>query len=328
MEDTEFHTLVVTENEQGQRLDRVLAGRYPTQSRSYFQALIEEGYVSLNGKDLISKSAKPKAGDEICVEFMTPERDLPIVPEDIPLDILYEDQHLVAVNKPAGMVVHPAPGNWTGTLVHALAHRYDNHLQLGGARPGIVHRIDKGTSGVILVARTSDAHRALTRMFAERTIEKTYLGVSVGNPAGPGCISRVLEIPVGRSRVDRLRMAVMTEEEGGKPARSVVTVLAKDDRALLHAVHVRLETGRTHQIRVHLRHAKAPLLGDALYGALDVNRKFSTAAPRPMLHAQRVRFCHPITMQPVDIIAPLPTDMRTLLLRSVYPSMLEEHCDW
>lgn len=310
-------------------MDRVLTAQFGGQSRSYFQTLIELGMVSVNGTPMTTKKRKAVVGDAVDVEFFTPQRDMPLVAEDIPLDVLYEDDHVVVINKRAGMVVHPAPGNWTGTLVQALAWRYSDHLALGGARPGIVHRLDKGTSGVIVVARTEKAHRLMTRMFAARAIEKTYLAITVGSPADAGCSSAVLDAPIGRSPVDRTRMAVVEEAAGGRAARSVARVLASDSRALLHVVQVALETGRTHQIRVHLRHARAPVLGDDVYGAADVNRRFRTAAPRPLLHAHRLRFVHPLTGAPVDVCAPLPDDMRALLLKgAVYPTFEADHPDW
>jgi 23S rRNA pseudouridine1911/1915/1917 synthase len=326
--DAEHDTFVVAAADAGHRLDRLLPSHYQAQSRSYFQALIDDRLVRVNDVVCTAKARKAVAGDTIHVCFVTPTRDLPLTPEDIALDILYEDEHMVVVNKPAGLVVHPAPGNWTGTLVHALAFRYRDLLGLGGPRPGIVHRLDKGTSGVMLAARTADAHRALTAMFAAREVEKTYVAITVGNPAGDGCTSRIVDAPIGRSRADRLRMAVMEEDAGGKHARSVVRVVGCDTRSLLHVVELGLETGRTHQLRVHLRHVRAPVLGDDLYGAFDVNRRFRSAASRPLLHAHRLRFAHPLTGREVDIKAPLPDDMRTLLRTGLLPDFETARPDW
>lgn len=301
--------------EAGKRLDKVLASRFEGMSRSYLQTLFDDGNVLLNGKAMTAKSHKPGEGDRIEIRFVTPQRELPITPENIPLDILYEDEHMVAVNKPAGMVVHPAPGNWTGTLVHALTYRYADIRRLGGPRPGIVHRLDKGTSGVVLAARTAEAQRGLMREFAQRRVRKEYIAVTVGNPAGAGCVARRVDEPVGRCPVDRTRMAVVPVEAGGKPAESWVTVEGRDGRGLLHAVRVEIATGRTHQIRVHLRHVRAPVLGDEVYGAGDVNRRFRTAAGRPQLHARRVRLRHPCTGAGLDVSAPLADDMGGLLGR-------------
>lgn len=325
----EVRSFIVSEEDAGVRMDRVLTTQFEGQSRSYFQALIDEGLVSVNGSPMTVKKRKALAGDDVEVEFVTPQREMPLVAEDMPLEVLYEDEHIVVINKRAGMVVHPAPGNWTGTMVQALAWRYSDHLALGGPRPGIVHRLDKGTSGVIVAARTENAHRKMTALFAAREIEKTYLAISVGNPAGEGCLTCVLNVPIGRSPVDRARMAVVEEAAGGKQARSLVKVHANDTRGLLHVVEIGLETGRTHQIRVHLRHARSPVLGDDLYGAADVNRRFKSAATRPLLHAHSLKFVHPVTGENVDVAARLPDDMRSLLLRGgVYPGFEGEHPAW
>lgn len=305
----EIGVFTASKEQAGQRLDQAITKTFTGQSRSYFQALIDEQLVRINGVVAGSKSRKVVEGDKVEVEFVTPERDLPLTPENIPLDIVYEDEHFVIINKAAGMVVHPAPGNWTGTVVHALAYRYHNQLKLGGQRPGIVHRLDKGTSGLLIAARTASAHRQLTTLFAKRAIAKTYLAVTVGSPAGVGCRSAVLDAPIGRSRTDRTRMAVTPVDEGGRRARSIVQIIGEDTRRLLHLVQIRLETGRTHQIRVHLRHARAPVLGDPTYGALDVNKRYRSSAQRPMLHAWQLSFSHPFTGDPVDVFAKLPKDM-------------------
>jgi 23S rRNA pseudouridine1911/1915/1917 synthase len=325
----EVRSFTVLEDHAGARMDRVLTAQFPGQSRSYFQVLIDQGLVSVNGNPMTVKKRKAIPGDEVKVDFITPQHEMPLTAEDIPLDVLYEDEHIVIINKNAGMVVHPAPGNWTGTMVHALAWRYSDHLALGGPRPGIVHRLDKGTSGVIVAARTERAHRLMTGMFAAREVEKTYLAISVGNPAGEGCSSCVLDSPIGRSPMDHARMAVVEESAGGKRARSVVSVRGSDARGLLHIVEIGLETGRTHQIRVHLRNARAPVLGDDLYGAADVNRRFKSAASRPLLHAHRLKFRHPVNGEIVDVAARLPEDMLTLLQRGgVYPGFETEHPSW
>lgn len=318
----------VAATEVGLRVDKVITGRVEGQSRSYFQMLMDEGNVLVDGAVTRAKARKVAAGEVVEVRFITPMRDMPMEPEDIPLQVLYEDEHIVAINKAAGMVVHPAPGNWTGTLVNALAFRYKEILALGGSRPGVVHRLDKGTSGVIVAAKSAEAHRALTEMFAEREVEKTYLAITVGNPAGEGCLAAVVNEPIGRNKVDRLRMAIVPEDAGGKAARSIVEVLQSDERRLLHIVRVGIETGRTHQIRVHLRHRRTPVLGDDLYGAPDLNHRFRSAAPRPMLHAHRLRFAHPLTGQQLDIHAKLPDDMRTLLERQIFPAFADEHPTW
>lgn len=312
----------------GERLDRVLCTAYPDMSRSYFQTLIAGGLVTVNGEAAPVKKRKLVAGDVVDVVFETPERDQPLVGEDIPLVVLYEDADIVVINKAAGMVVHPAPGNWSGTLVHALGFRYSEIFAMAGGRPGIVHRLDKGTSGVIIAARSERGLRGMSDIFKRREIEKTYLAVTVGNPANPGCSSCVIEAPLGRSPVDRARMAVIAEDAGGRSARTRAIVLAVDDRSLLHFVEVALETGRTHQIRVHMRHVRAPVLGDDLYGAGDINRRFRTAAARPMLHAARVVFKHPVTGAEIDVRAPMPNDMRSVVERSVMPGLGDRFPEW
>lgn len=324
-ESDDSYSFRVNQLEENMRIDQVLSKRLSAQSRTYFQALIEEGYVRVNDRVLTTKARRVVAGDDVSVQFTVQTRFLPLAPENIPLDILYEDEHLVVVNKAAGMVTHPAPGNWTGTLLNALAYKYSNILELEGPRPGIVHRLDKGTSGVIVAARTLEAHRVVTKLFADRQVDKTYIAISVGNPAGHGCLMKLLDFPLGRSRVDRQKMTVMAEEAGGRAARSVVEVLGSDERRLLHALRIKLETGRTHQIRVHLKHARAPVLGDDLYGLADINRRFRTSAMRPMLHAHRIRFTNPLTGAEVDVSAPLPDDMRSLLHANIYPNLLHLH---
>lgn len=321
-------TIRVKDLEVGKRLDQIISSRYNGQSRTYFQELIEEGFVRVNEKVVKVKSRKLERGDTIRVRFIIQTRSLPLQPEDIPLDILYEDEHLVILNKAAGMVTHPAPGHWTGTMVHALAYRYENLLHQNGPRPGVIHRLDKGTSGVIVAARTAHAHSAMTDLFAKREVEKTYIAIAVGDPAGSGCTTRVLDAPIGRSRVDRQKMMVLSEEAGGRAARSIVETLGSDSRGLLHVVRIKLETGRTHQIRVHLRHARAPVLGDDLYGAVDVNRRFKSSANRPMLHAQRIQFTNPMTGRNVDVSAPLPSDIRGLIERNIFSNLSNLYPEW
>lgn len=326
--ETEPEIFHVGKSDAGKRLDKVLASQFPAVSRSYLQSLLDDGNVLVDGLPVTTKSRKTLSGETVEVRFITPERDLPLSPEDIPLDILYEDEHLIAVNKPAGMVVHPAPGNWRSTLVHALTFRYSSLRALGGPRPGIVHRLDKGTSGVILAALTPAAQRELMALFASRAVTKDYVAITVGNPAGTGCLSRMITEPIGRSPTDRLRMAVLPEEAGGRAARSRVSVEGRDDRGLLHVAKVRIDSGRTHQIRVHLRHVRAPILGDDLYGASEINRRFRSAATRPMLHAHSIAFEHPVTGQAVAVSAPLPDDMRSLLRRTVLPDFESKHPEW
>lgn len=297
MTDNPWSEIVVTALEAGERLDKILAARYKeVRSRTYFQHLIEQEAVLLNGKPA-KKRAKPLEGDEIEVCFaLTPELDLS--PEEIPLDILYEDDDILVVNKPPGLVVHPAPGNWSGTFVNALLHHCRSlaiHDPMS-VRPGIVHRLDKDTSGLLLAAKHPLAQQRLIEMFAQRDIHKEYLAICVGNP---GDIE--VKAPIGRHPVHRKKMAV---REDGRRACSRCSTLAFD--GTLSLVKIVLETGRTHQIRVHLQHSGTPVLGDALYGSAAYNHKYH--AKRQLLHAYLLRFKHPIKGEILELRAPPPSD--------------------
>jgi 23S rRNA pseudouridine1911/1915/1917 synthase len=287
---------LVVSGEAIDRLDRLLSQQYPAYSRTYFQYLIEQGFVLINGLP-VKKKDKPKLGDEIEICFqLTPE--ISLKPENIPLDILYEDEHLLAINKPAGMVTHPAPGHYTGTFVHALLYHCKTLPMGDSLRPGIVHRLDKETSGVLLAAKTSQAHQKLVEMFCERKLDKSYLAICVGTP-GNG----IIEAPIKRHPTKRKEMCV---DPTGKPATSITNVLAFDGK--LSLVEVKLITGRTHQIRVHLKHKGAPILGDPVYGSPAWNKQYDT--PRQMLHAYRLSFSHPITGERINLKAPLTKDFK------------------
>jgi 23S rRNA pseudouridine1911/1915/1917 synthase len=293
---------LIAAEEAGQRLDKLLAHRFPHYSRTYFQHLIEIGCVLLNGEPA-KKRFLPEEGDEIEVCFQaTPE--LSLEPENIPLDILYEDEYLLAVNKPVGMVVHPAPGHWSGTFVNALLG-HCSHLAPGSdpLRPGIVHRLDKDTSGVLLAAKTTATHQKLIEMFSSRRIQKLYLAVCVGKPR-----NGIVNLPIGRHPVHRKQMTTLPD---GREAITEFQVLAFNERNSL--VLARPTTGRTHQIRVHLKHLGCPILGDTLYG--------STEAERQLLHAYRLSLTHPITQAPLHLTAPLPEDMKTWMQRLCGPSL-------
>ncbi len=284
--------LIVTPDMIQQRLDTFLVRQFPTYSRTYFQSLIAQGFVLINGLP-IKKKDRPKLGDEIEVCFqLTPE--ISLEPENIALDILYEDDHLIVINKPAGMVTHPAPGHYTGTFVHALLYHCKSLPGADSLRPGIVHRLDKETSGVLIAAKTIEAHQKLVEMFCERRIEKFYLAISVGSPG-----DKDIALPIKRHPTKRKEMAV---DPLGKPAISKCRTIACD--GTLSLVEVQLITGRTHQIRVHLKHLGTPVLGDLVYG----NKKH--AAARMMLHAYRLKFFHPITGVPLDLRAPLPDEFK------------------
>lgn len=297
-------SLLVQPEDAGQRIDKLLALHYPSYSRTYFQKLIEDGFVLLNGNP-IKKRISPENGDEIEVCFqLVPESSLSA--EEIPLDILYEDEHLIAINKPAGMVVHPAPGHPNGTFVNALL-AYCRNLapSIDPLRPGIVHRLDKDTSGILLAAKTAQTHQKLVQNFASRQIEKTYFAICSGRPP-----NTILNARIGRHPVHRKEMAVLPEAQG-KEAISEVRVLAFNEEISL--VLIRPHTGRTHQIRVHLKHLGAPVLGDTVYGRKKANEKENTS--RQLLHAYKMQFLHPITRSPLSLIAPLPEDMKQCVIR-------------
>lgn len=294
-------TIIVSEEEVGQRLDRLLTLRFPKQSRSYFQWLIGEGLVLLNGKPA-KKRIQPQVGDEIEVEFsLTPEASLE--PEDIPLDILFEDEHLLAINKPAGLVVHPGIKNWSGTFVNALLF-HCNQLPADDLRPGIVHRLDKETTGVMLAAKTEATQKALVQLFTDRKMLKEYIAICIGKPGDV-----TIDAPIGRHPVDRKRMTV--PNEGGKQALTVCKTEGFDGK--LAVVRLFPKSGRTHQIRVHLQHHHNPILGDPTYGNVSWNEKYKIE--RQMLHAHRLSFTHPITGAPMKLEAPLPPDMVPLVER-------------
>lgn len=296
----EIETLFISEEDAGERLDKILAKQlHKAGSRTYFQYLIDEGKVLVNGTP-VKKRTKLNAGDEVEVEFiLTPE--LTLKPENIPLEILYEDNDILAINKPPGMVVHPAPGNWTGTFVNALLFHCDlSHDQ--SLRPGIVHRLDKDTSGVLLAAKTLEAQQKLIDMFANRKIHKEYISICHGNP-GTGTV----DAPIGRHPVHRQMMAILTD--GGRQAITNYKTIANHLASSL--VHIEIPTGRTHQIRVHMKHRGTPVLGDSIYGIESLNEKLKLE--RQMLHAYRLRLRHPMTGQELVLTAPVPEDMRRCL---------------
>lgn len=291
-----IENLIVTSEMLEDRLDRLLTSHFPTYSRTYFQHLIENGFVMVNGV-AVKKKDKPKVGDEIEICFqLTPEMNLE--PENIPLDILYEDDHLIAINKPTGMVTHPAPGNYTGTFVHALLYHCQSLPCSDTLRPGIVHRLDKDTSGVLLAAKTTEAHQKLVEMFSQREVEKVYVAICVGNPG-----EKTIEAPIKRHATKRKEMCVDPE---GKPAISKCKVLKSNGK--LSLVEIQIMTGRTHQIRVHMKHLGTPILGDPVYGLAAWNKKYSIE--RQMLHAYRLKFKHPITGVLMELEAPLPVSLK------------------
>lgn len=296
-----IETLIVEEEALQQRLDLFLAQRYTQFSRTYFQNLILEGNVLING-ERCKKREIPSAGDEVEICFvLTPE--LSVAPQNIPLEILFEDEHLLIINKPAGMVVHPAPGHPDGTFANALLYHCKSlSAEKGDLRPGIVHRLDKDTSGILIAAKNTLAHQRLIEMFHARTIKKTYLAICCGNPG-----SRSIDAPIGRHPTRRQEMAVLPEK--GKPALSHCRTLKTHGKYSL--IEVDLITGRTHQIRVHMQHIGCPVAGDPLYGSLGKNSTLDAA--RQMLHAAKVSFQHPISQELISIKAPIPQDMLSLM---------------
>jgi len=305
-------------DEAGERLDRTLAGKIVGLSRARIQALMAQGQVSLSGNPLIDASARAAPG--LYEILIPPPEDAELKGEAIPLDILFEDQHLVVLNKPAGMAAHPGPGTPSGTLVNALLHHCGDSLSgIGGvARPGIVHRLDKDTSGVMVAAKTDAAHQALSALFAAHDIERVYIAFTRGAPRPH---KGTVETLIGRSGFDRKKMAVL--KSGGREAVThyvVERTFGPQEKPLAARVACRLQTGRTHQIRVHMASKGAPCLGDPTYGsgpAAPAVREAIAASglDRQALHAAVLGFTHPITGETVRFETPLPPDMAELELR-------------
>ena len=299
----------------GERLDKTLADLLPDVSRARLQALIAEGALSRDGTVITAGSQRAVAGDYQL--HIPPPAPAEPRPEAIPLTVLYEDAHLIVIDKPAGMAAHPAPGSETGTLVNALLHHCGDSLSgIGGvARPGIVHRLDKDTSGIMVAAKTDAAHAGLSALFAEHDIERVYIALTRGAPSP---FKGTIESQIGRSPNDRKKMAVL--RAGGRNAITHYTVEARygpPSKPLAGHVACRLETGRTHQIRVHLASKGAPVLGDPLYGSGPVSTPVREAIEaaglkRQALHAAVLGFIHPITRERLRFQTPLPADMAEL----------------
>jgi 23S rRNA pseudouridine1911/1915/1917 synthase len=296
----ESDLIVINDDEAGMRLDKILLARYlGIHSRTYFQYLIEQERVLVNG-EVVKKRYLPKTGDEIQIQYiLTPE--IGLTPENIPLEIVFEDEDILVINKPPGMVVHPAPGHPHGTFVNALLYHCHHLLETASnVRPGIVHRLDKDTSGLLIAAKTNKAHKLLIEMFSGRQIYKEYLTVCYGNPG-----TREIRAAIGRHPVHRQKMKVFEDGNGREAISRCETLFLKDNISLVRVV---LMTGRTHQIRVHMQHLNAPVLGDAIYGNLQANKKYGAA--RQLLHAHILRFNHPITGKPMELKAKCPQDLQ------------------
>jgi len=310
---SEATRLTVAETGTGERLDRWLAAQLPELSRARLQALILAGEARVNG-GTVRASYRVRHGDQVLVHLPEP---VPAIPraEPIPLVIVYQDPQLLVVDKPAGLVVHPGAGVADGTLVNALLHHVTDLSGVGGVlRPGIVHRLDRGTSGLLVVAKDDRTHRALTRQFSKRDVLKEYLAIVHGVPTER---SATLSAPIGRHPVKRTKMAV--RKQGGREAITHYDVVEVLDRAAL--LRVRLHTGRTHQIRVHLAWRGHPLVGDTTYGGARVPdrrpevSRAPAASSRPALHAARLGFDHPQTGERLQFESPLPQDLVALLER-------------
>lgn len=289
---TETTRIILNAESDAERFDQFLAAKLPAFSRARVQILIKEGFATINGTTA-KPSSKIRAGDQIEVTEPPPTPS-EVLPQEIPLTILFEDPDLVVIDKPAGLVVHPAAGNPDGTLVNALLHHCEDLSGIGGVeRPGIVHRLDKETSGCLVVAKNDVVHRALIGQFAGREVTKIYLALAAGR--FPRLSGEIRE-PIGRHPVHRQKMAVV---ERGRASHTSWRILKELPCGSL--VECTLHTGRTHQIRVHLKHLGHPVLGDELYGKRG-------AFQRQMLHAWKLGFTHPASGKPMEFTAPIPPD--------------------
>ncbi|MGH7213550.1 MAG: RluA family pseudouridine synthase [Tepidisphaeraceae bacterium] len=314
------------------RVDQYLVDRVSYLSRAAVQRLIDEGLVKVNGK-ITKASYRPREND--VVEMVAPPKPVNEIPaEDIPLDIVYEDDHMMAINKQADLMVHPARGRWHGTLVNGLVYYGRQWSTINGEwRPGILHRLDRNTTGIMLIAKSDEAHWRIARQFENRTIQKTYMAVCHGVPQ---LLSDVLDMPIGKDRYVREKQAVRKVENGGKPAITLYEVQEIFQRVLDAALRaspfpsdrkhpippekfclVKLtpKTGRTHQLRVHLSHTGHPMAGDTMYGGRIFEAPDGFRFERQALHAFQITFVHPVTLQTMTLNAPLPPDINGLLDR-------------
>jgi 23S rRNA pseudouridine1911/1915/1917 synthase len=318
MNTNRLFSFIVDEEESGERIDAFLSSRLAELSRSRIQKGIRAGDVAVDGEPATKPSRTVTGGELVTLRF-SPPRPIEVLPEDIPLNIVFEDEHVVVVDKGAGMVVHPAPGHERGTLVNALLAHCTDLSGIGGVlRPGIVHRLDSGTTGLLVVAKNDEAHVALSRQLMDRTVSRVYYAVIWGEM--PGARGEI-DLPIGRSPRDRKKMAVVPR--GGREARTKYYTL--DTISPFQYITLKLRTGRTHQIRVHCSHLGHPVLGDAVYGGRrirkgtlskaeqDVAGRALSVIDRQALHAGKLSFVHPATNETVAFEAPFPLDFRSVL---------------
>ena len=298
-QDVERRAFTFGAHHHGRRIDLALAPVVPELSRNYLQQLIEQGAVAIGGKPVTKPAQRVKAGEAGIIELRPTQQSQAFRPEPVPLAIVHEDEHLLVVNKPAGLVVHPASGNWSGTMLNGLLARDPKAASL--PRAGIVHRLDKDTSGLMVVARTRLAMDALVRKIAAREVSRQYLALA--HRPWEGAATRTVDAPVGRDARNRLRMAVAGS---GKPAMTTLELIENCDRGCF--VRATLHTGRTHQIRVHMAHISHPLVADPLYGGAP-----DAGLARQALHAFRLAFEHPVTGVSLEFHAPLPDDLKGAL---------------
>ncbi len=305
---SERSELVVSSEQAGSRLDHFLVSLLPNHSRSQIQRLIKDGQVRI-GERSVRPNTIVKSGELVTIEIPPPVPS-ELEPEDLPLNVLYEDPHLLVIDKPAGMVVHPGAGNVKGTLVHALLHHVDDLSGIGGEeRPGIVHRLDRGTSGLMVVAKDDAAHVELSRQFSDREVEKEYIALVWGVVQA----GRRIDTPIGRDPNNRALMSARARR-----ARTAVTRITKAHHLRgVTLAHVAIHTGRTHQIRVHLSSIGHPIVGDPLYGGVHRHVAGDHRAlkhlERPFLHAHRLAFKHPIDERRMEFTSPLPADLQKVL---------------
>jgi len=329
----EHHHIMADPGQELLRIDKFLMDRLPNVTRSKLQTGIKEGLVKVNDS-VVKPNYKVRPGDSIHVYLTEPPRDEEVVPEDIPLNIVFEDKHILVVNKPAGMVVHPAYQNWSGTLVNALAYHFQNLPEMQGneGRPGLVHRIDKDTSGLLVIAKTEPAMNGLARQFFDHSIERTYYALVWGEPAET---HGTIHVNVGRSLKDRRITACFPNGDFGKEAITHYEVLKP--LRYVSLVRCNLETGRTHQIRAHMKYLGHPLFNDATYGGDQILKgtvftKYKQFVqncfkmmPRQALHAKTLGFLHPVSKKHLQFDSELPEDFQNVLAKwEKYVNTLEK----